>query len=93
MVTTFDFPGCLDMWTVVGPQFGGNPRDEDQSHAFLLLSLSDATMVLQTGQEINEVENSGFYTQGATLFAGNMGNSKYIVQVSFFSSIQISPFP
>lgn len=70
------------MWTVIGPQFGGNPRDEDQTHAFLILSQTESTMILQTGQEINEVDNSGFYTAGPTVFAGNMGNCKYIVQVA-----------
>ena len=38
-------------------------------------------MILQTGQEINELDQSGFYTTGATIFTGNLGRSKYIVQV------------
>jgi hypothetical protein len=45
-------------------------------------------MVLQTGQEINELDQSGFYTQGPTVFTGNIGGNKYIVQV--FKNILLS---
>lgn len=39
-------------------------------------------MVLQTGQEITELDTSGFATQAPTVFAGNMMKGRYIVQVS-----------
>ena len=86
-MTTFELPGCLDMWTVVGDGGGGSadgggPAD---GHSFLILSRSDSTMILQTGQEINELESSGFHTDGPTVFCGNMtaadGKTNYIVQV------------
>lgn len=38
--------------------------------------------ILQTGQEINEIDNTGFATDGPTVFAGNLGNNKYIVQIT-----------
>ena len=38
--------------------------------------------VLQTGQEIMELDHSGFSTQTATVYAGNIGGEKYILQVS-----------
>ena len=38
-------------------------------------------MVLQTGQEINELDSSGFWTSGPTVFAGNLGGRQYVVQV------------
>ena len=38
-------------------------------------------MILQTGQEINELDNSGFFTEGPTVFTGNIGKSSHIVQV------------
>lgn len=38
--------------------------------------------ILRTGQEINEVDQSGFSTQGTTVFAGNLGGNKYIIQVT-----------
>jgi len=39
---------------------------------------------LQTGQEIMELDHSGFSTQTATIFAGNIGDNRYIIQVSPF---------
>jgi len=38
--------------------------------------------VLKTGHEIMELEVSGLYTQGPTVYAGNIGNNNYIIQVS-----------
>nr|CAH7722934.1 unnamed protein product [Callosobruchus chinensis] len=73
IVTTFTLPGCSNMWTV---------RSGEDKHAFLILSQEDGTMVLQTGQEINEIDNTGFATNGPTVYAGNLGNNRYIVQVT-----------
>ena len=39
-------------------------------------------MVLQTGQEITELDSSGFATQAPTISAGNMAAGRFIVQVS-----------
>lgn len=84
VVTTFELPGCQDMWTVCGSPKLREPESGsmNQDHAFLLLSRRDSSMVLQTGQEINELDNSGFYTSGPTVYAGNLGNNTFIVQVT-----------
>ncbi|XP_074427899.1 LOW QUALITY PROTEIN: cleavage and polyadenylation specificity factor subunit 1, partial [Larus michahellis] len=101
VVTTFELPGCYDMWTVVAPQKKEEPdeaaageaaekeasppdppEEEGKRHGFLILSREDSTMILQTGQEIMELDTSGFATQGPTVFAGNIGDNRYIVQVS-----------
>ncbi|XP_046618438.1 cleavage and polyadenylation specificity factor subunit 1 [Neodiprion virginianus] len=84
VVTTFELPGCEDMWTVIGAVNNDEQAkaEADGTHAFLILSHEDSTMILQTGQEINEVDHSGFSTQGTTIFAGNLGANKYIVQVT-----------
>lgn len=76
IVTTFTLPGCSNMWTV---------KSGDDQHAFLILSQEDGTMILQTGQEINEIDNTGFATNGPTVYTGNLGNNKYIVQVTTVS--------
>ena len=57
----------------------------------IFLCRSDSTMILQTGQEINELDQSGFYTNGPTIFTGNLGSSKYIVQVRLktFFTLQV----
>uniref|UniRef100_A0A3Q2YCG2 Cleavage and polyadenylation specific factor 1 n=1 Tax=Hippocampus comes TaxID=109280 RepID=A0A3Q2YCG2_HIPCM len=98
VVTTFELPGCHDMWTVVSSEVkekesddGGDKEmqkretpleDDAKKHGFLILSREDSTMILQTGQEIMELDTSGFATQGTTVFAGNIGDNKYIIQVS-----------
>lgn len=57
-------------------------EDDAKKHGFLILSREDSTMILQTGQEIMELDTSGFATQGPTVYAGNIGDNKYIIQVS-----------
>ncbi|XP_054282084.1 cleavage and polyadenylation specificity factor subunit 1-like, partial [Macrosteles quadrilineatus] len=81
VVTTFELTGITDMWIVAGRD---TIQDESQDpiHAFLILSQAESSMILQTGQEINEMDSSGFNTQGPTIYAGNLGSNKYIIQVS-----------
>ncbi|XP_037549569.1 cleavage and polyadenylation specificity factor subunit 1 [Nematolebias whitei] len=129
VVTTFELPGCHDMWTVIAKDVKKDKKetsksdesedgakneteeeeeeverveeekdkeevekeeektdspleDDAKKHGFLILSREDSTMILQTGQEIMELDTSGFATQGPTVFAGNIGDNKYIIQVS-----------
>uniref|UniRef100_A0A3Q2CZQ8 Cleavage and polyadenylation specific factor 1 n=1 Tax=Cyprinodon variegatus TaxID=28743 RepID=A0A3Q2CZQ8_CYPVA len=91
VVTTFELPGCQDMWTVVSSEEEPEKEeekterpleDDSKRHGFLILSREDSTMILQTGQEIMELDTSGFATQGPTVFAGNIGDDQYIIQVS-----------
>ena len=60
----------------------GTKEVNEGQHAYLLLSRADSTMVLRTGQEIAELDSSGFATQAPTVYAGNLGGGNYIVQVS-----------
>lgn len=55
---------------------------DDVFHAFMVLAHETGTMILQTGEEINEIENTGFSTNLPTIFVGNVGNNRYIVQVT-----------
>ena len=75
---SFELPGCQDMWIV----FSGQGKQE---HAFLILSRTESSMILQTGQEINELDSSGFFTSGPTVFSGNLGSNLFIVQVTPYS--------
>lgn len=68
--------GCLDVWTV----FDESTR-ENKNHTFMVLAQDATTMVLQTGDEINEIENTGFSNTQSTIFVGNLGNNRYIAQV------------
>ncbi|XP_052818827.1 cleavage and polyadenylation specificity factor subunit 1-like isoform X2 [Mya arenaria] len=86
VVTTFELPSCINMWTVTGPpqegEKGEDDEDETDGHAFLILTRPDSSMILQTGQEIQELDHSGFSTQTATIYAGNVGEGRFILQVS-----------
>ena len=92
VLTTFEIPGTVDMWTV----YSGQGKLE---HAFLILSTAESTMILMTGEEIHELDSSGFQNSSPTVFAGcairnelhpdfikfisgNIGNNQFIVQVT-----------
>jgi cleavage and polyadenylation specificity factor subunit 1 len=48
VVTTFELPGCVDMWTVIGMKDSAedpNKGEQDYTHAFMILSQQDSTMV------------------------------------------------
>jgi len=84
VVTTFELPGCTDMWTVVGGpvQTKSSETNESLTHSLLILSRDDGSMILKTGQEIMELDQSGFNTHGPTVYAGNIGDNQYIIQVT-----------
>lgn len=46
-MTTFELPGCEDMWTVIGTLNNDEQikTETEGSHAFLILSQEDSTMV------------------------------------------------
>jgi cleavage and polyadenylation specificity factor subunit 1 len=81
-ITSFRLPNCLDVWTVSDESTKKTDRPEDVSHAFMILSQPISTMVLQTGEEINEVEKTGFCTNLPTIFVGNLGANRFIIQVT-----------
>lgn len=76
IITSFSLSGCIDVWTVFDES---SPKD--LNHAFMVLSQESTTMVLQTGDEINEIENTGFCGTQTTIHVGNIGNNRYIVQI------------
>lgn len=79
VVTTFNLPDCSKMWTVKSRKL-----NDQNFHSFLILSKADSTMILQTGQEINELEenNSGFSSRTRTIYTGNVGEDQFIIQVT-----------
>ncbi|ESN93223.1 hypothetical protein HELRODRAFT_103603 [Helobdella robusta] len=84
LVTTFELPGCVNMWTAIGQRKNVDNEEfvNDLSHSILVISRRDSSMILKTGHEIMEIDNSDFITQTPTIYVGNMGNNQYIVQVS-----------
>ena len=78
------------MWTVIGAPINPaekaaavsqKPEDVEKTHSLLIMSRDDASMILQTGQEIMELDKSGFLTAETTIAAGNLGSNRYVVQV------------
>jgi cleavage and polyadenylation specificity factor subunit 1 len=48
VVTTFELPGCVDMWTVIGMKDSvedPSKGEQEYTHAFMILSQQDSTMV------------------------------------------------
>lgn len=78
IITSFGLSGFVDLWTVYDESL---QDDNNNHHKFIILSQHKATMVLQTGDEINEIENTGFANNQSTIYVGNLGNNRYIAQI------------
>ncbi|CAG8433080.1 10709_t:CDS:10 [Diversispora eburnea] len=94
---SFTMKDCINMWAVscrsnifrsinlnvaglTNNTFNGNTEDYDK---FLFISKKNRTMVmvLACGEELQELENSDFYTEGPTLAVGTLLNGTRILQV------------
>lgn len=82
VITNFSIAGSLDVWTVADESGRKIDRLEDSNHAYMILTQENSTMVLQTGQEINEIQNTGFTCNLPTIYVGNVGQNRFIVQVT-----------
>ena len=72
------------MWALVTKTDERKKKDPNapRDHSYLILSREESAFILKTEEEISELEDSGFNTTDKTIFAGNIGNDKFIVQVS-----------
>lgn len=77
ILSSFTLTDINDVWTVAGTEM----VEGKLANAFIILSKEDSTMILQTAQEINELDKSGFFTDSPTIYCGNLGNNKCIIQV------------
>ena len=90
IVTGFSLPGCVDMWTVTSAYRPIGAEESPEMHSFLLVSRSDSTLVLETGQEIAEVDDTrGFSTIFSTVFASSLGKGRFILQVTSTSALLV----
>jgi len=55
--------------------------DPTSFHDYLILSQERSTMILTLGEELQELENSQFYTSGPTIFAGTVMDNQRMVQI------------
>ncbi|XP_022891037.1 cleavage and polyadenylation specificity factor subunit 1 isoform X1 [Olea europaea var. sylvestris] len=85
-ITQESLPGCKGIWTVYHKNSRSDSlkmaADEDEYHAYLIISLENRTMVLQTANNLEEVtENVDYYVQGSTVAAGNLFGRRRVIQV------------
>lgn len=89
LITEVELPGCKGIWTVYHKSSRGlgvdalkTPKEDDEFHAYLIISLESRTMVLETADDLGEVtENVDYYVQGSTIAAGNLFGRRRVVQV------------
>lgn len=82
LISSFQLGHCRDVWTVLDEPAKREKTGEEPVHGFMVLSQAEGTMVLRTGEEINEVEKSGFGINMPTVFVGNIGGNRFIIQVT-----------
>ncbi|KAL3650446.1 hypothetical protein CASFOL_006849 [Castilleja foliolosa] len=86
IITQESLPGCKGIWTVYHKNLRSDSSkgapDEDEYHAYLIISLENRTMVLQTASNLEEVtENVDYYVQGSTIAAGNLFGRRRVIQI------------
>ncbi|KAI8564669.1 hypothetical protein RHMOL_Rhmol03G0199400 [Rhododendron molle] len=88
-ITQEQLPGCKGLWTVYHKNTRSHSVDsakmgleDDEYHAYLIISLETRTMVLEAASNLEEVtETVDYYVQGSTIAAGNLFGRRRVVQV------------
>ncbi|KAJ0968727.1 hypothetical protein J5N97_021604 [Dioscorea zingiberensis] len=88
-ITQVELPGCKGIWTVYHKSSRGQATDpsktateDDEYHAYLIISMEARTMVLETADDLGEVtERVDYYVQGSTIAAGNLFGRRRVVQI------------
>jgi cleavage and polyadenylation specificity factor subunit 1 len=97
VVTAFDLEDCKASWSLFNhskdktavtlkPDKEGKVQqltpNPENMHDFLVISRKDSTMVLATGDDLEEItDRVDFFTNGPTFDIGNVCNNTRIVQV------------
>ncbi|KAF5200305.1 Cleavage and polyadenylation specificity factor subunit [Thalictrum thalictroides] len=90
LITEVELAGCKGIWTVYHKTARGHNKDDssktssedDEYHAYLIISLESRTMVLETADTLGEVtETVDYYVQGSTIAAGNLFGRRRVIQV------------
>ncbi|KAF8646672.1 hypothetical protein HU200_065721 [Digitaria exilis] len=82
LITEVELPSCTGIWTVYYKSSRGITNEENEYHAYLIISLESRTMVLQTGDDLGEVtETVDYNVQASTIAAGNLFGRRRVIQV------------
>jgi cleavage and polyadenylation specificity factor subunit 1 len=79
VVTTFELPGCVDMWTVIGAKDtveDPNKGEQEYTHAFMILSQQDSTMVS------GYAPHTGIPRLLLNVYMGFLNKIKIVLQIS-----------
>eukprot|EP00850_Spirogloea_muscicola_P016587 SM000135S27031 [mRNA] locus=s135:382502:389897:+ [translate_table: standard] len=79
-------PSCQAIWTVYHEADDRPPPLEegptDAHHAYLIMSLEDRTIVLETREDLAEVTDAvGYFSEGPTVAVGNFFGRRMVLQV------------
>eukprot|EP00850_Spirogloea_muscicola_P006264 SM000029S10559 [mRNA] locus=s29:956734:964291:+ [translate_table: standard] len=79
-------PSCQAIWTVYHEADDRPPLLEegptDAHHAYLIMSLEDRTIVLETREDLAEVTDAvGYFSEGPTVAVGNFFGRRMVLQV------------
>ncbi|CAO2041474.1 unnamed protein product [Urochloa humidicola] len=82
LITEVELPSCTGIWTVYYKSSRGVTTEDNEYHAYLIISLENRTMVLQTGDDLGEVtETVDYNVQASTIAAGNLFGRRCVIQV------------
>ncbi|KAL2918252.1 mRNA cleavage and polyadenylation factor subunit [Polyrhizophydium stewartii] len=83
IVTSSDLLTMEEMWSVHCATKAGPDHDAqlDQFHKYIVLSHQEGTLVLNAGDEIADVDESGFFQSGPTVGVGTLLRGTLIVQI------------
>ncbi|KAI3817931.1 hypothetical protein L1987_11731 [Smallanthus sonchifolius] len=88
IITQEAIPGCKGLWTVYHKssrnqaEHSKTATEDEEYHAYLIISLESRTMVLQTVSNLEEVtENVDYFVQGSTIYVGNLFGRRRVIQV------------
>ncbi|KAJ3220748.1 Cleavage and polyadenylation specificity factor subunit 1 [Clydaea vesicula] len=89
ILSSFDFQDIMDMWNIriskhrvlTRNLMGENETNQLEYHKFLILGKEDSTMVIETGDEFEELESGDFNLSEGTIFCGTVLKDTHLVQV------------
>ncbi|XP_076889541.1 cleavage and polyadenylation specificity factor subunit 1-like [Bidens hawaiensis] len=88
IITQESIPGCKGLWTVYHKssrnqaEHSKTATEDEEYHAYLIISLESRTMVLQTVSNLEEVtENVDYFVQGSSIYVGNLFGRRRVIQV------------
>lgn len=90
IVSSFPLGDADDIWSV---RVSNDPLQagKEQFHKFLVISRGTGTSVLSTGEELEELEKSGFYLEGPTVSVGTALQESIVVQIYPNGVVLLSP--